>query len=181
MSLGVSSAAWRLPIAGGRVVLRPLRASDLEDFHAYRSDPEVGRYQGWATMSRQEAAGFISSMADVSGPVPGAWIQLAMAARDTDALMGDIGLYLDADGRVAQIGCTCAPAYQRTGVASEALRLVLQALGQDPACERVIGIVDARNVASKRLLARLGFRLQRTDDVDGPKGPCIEETHTLAV
>lgn len=163
------------------MALRPLRADDLDAFHGYRSDPEVGRYQGWSPMTRQEAAAFIASMASVSGPVRGEWIQLAIASRHTDALLGDVGLHLDQDGTVAHVGCTCAPAQQRQGIASEAMRLLLRALGDDPACERVVGVVDARNVASKRLLARLGFRMQRADEVDHPKGPCVEETHTLAV
>jgi len=92
MSQVATTSAWRLPIAGGRVMLRPLRADDLDAFHGYRSDPEVGRYQGWSPMTRQEAAAFIASMASVSGPGRGEWIQLAIASRDTDVLLGDVGV-----------------------------------------------------------------------------------------
>jgi RimJ/RimL family protein N-acetyltransferase len=30
-----------------RLSLRPMQDADLEPFAAYRSDPEVARYQGW--------------------------------------------------------------------------------------------------------------------------------------
>ena len=30
-----------------RLKLRPFQMSDLDPFVAYRSDPEVARYQGW--------------------------------------------------------------------------------------------------------------------------------------
>ena len=34
-------------IATERLVLRALRADDAETMFAYRSDPEIMRYQGW--------------------------------------------------------------------------------------------------------------------------------------
>jgi hypothetical protein len=38
------------------VCLRALRAEDIDDFVAYRSDPEVARYQGWPLLAAARAA-----------------------------------------------------------------------------------------------------------------------------
>jgi RimJ/RimL family protein N-acetyltransferase len=45
-----------LPRGGGNCLLRRLSAEDLLLFQAYRSDPEVGRYQGWEPMDDAVAA-----------------------------------------------------------------------------------------------------------------------------
>ncbi len=45
----------RRPLAAGAVRLRALRTGDVDDFLAYRSDPEVARCQGWQPMDRDAA------------------------------------------------------------------------------------------------------------------------------
>lgn len=49
-----------------RLILRPFQDSDLEPFVAYRSDPEVARYQGWeAPYSVESAMEFIYAFRDL--------------------------------------------------------------------------------------------------------------------
>jgi RimJ/RimL family protein N-acetyltransferase len=61
-----------------RLRLRPFRADDLAAFVAYRSAPEVARYQSWdTTYSMDDAERFLASQeGDVFGQ-PGEWMQLA--------------------------------------------------------------------------------------------------------
>ena len=40
------------------------RASDLAAFQAYRSIPELGRFQGWSSMSETEALSFLTEMSE---------------------------------------------------------------------------------------------------------------------
>jgi RimJ/RimL family protein N-acetyltransferase len=48
-----------MEIVTERLGLRPFQASDLPDFVAYRSDPEVARYQSWdGTYSMADAERF---------------------------------------------------------------------------------------------------------------------------
>jgi len=52
-----------LPIETDRLILRKFELRDVPAFAAYRSDPEVARFQGWeAPFSEQQAAKFIRSM-----------------------------------------------------------------------------------------------------------------------
>jgi hypothetical protein len=51
-----------LPRFGAGIALRRLSVSDLAAFQAYRSDPELGRYQGWSPMSEPEARAFLEEM-----------------------------------------------------------------------------------------------------------------------
>jgi aminoglycoside 6'-N-acetyltransferase len=90
--------AVELPLAFAGGQLRRLRASDLPAFQAYRSMPELGRYQGWSPLADAQALAFLAEMADAPLFTPGQWVQLGIAATDADRLVGDVGLYLSADG-----------------------------------------------------------------------------------
>ena len=57
-------SATQLPRAFSGGLLRRLRPSDLAAFQAYRSIPELGRFQGWSPMSEAEAAAFLAETAE---------------------------------------------------------------------------------------------------------------------
>lgn len=163
-----------LPHAGLRVRLRRLRADDLQAFHAYRSDAEVARYQGWQPMDAAAAAAFIAAMADSPFCPPGAWCQIGIADTAGDRLLGDIGLHLHADGALLDIGYSLARAAQGRGLASEAVRLALDVVFTHTAAAGVRAVTDVRNTPSVRLLQRLGFGLQATQQAVFRGEPCSE-------
>jgi [ribosomal protein S5]-alanine N-acetyltransferase len=114
-----------LPLRTASTVVRRLHVGDLSIFHAYRSDPAVGRYQGWSTMDRDAARDFLQEMSRVDRLVPGGWIQLAIADADSGALLGDLGLYLDESQEEGEIGFTLAHEARRKGHATRAILAAL--------------------------------------------------------
>ena len=144
-----------LPDAGP-VRLRALRSSDLQAFLAYRSDPDVARFQGWAPMSPAQAAAFLAEMAAPTAWPLGEWLQVAIARSADDALVGDIGLWHEAPGEV-QLGFSLARQAQGRGWAQAALRPLCALLLGLPGVRCLRGVSDSRHAASLRLLARLGF------------------------
>jgi RimJ/RimL family protein N-acetyltransferase len=146
-------------VNGERVVLRELRADDAETMFAYRSDPDVARYQSWDPGSADELRTFIDRLSHTRPFAPGAWHQLGIALRSTGELIGDCGVHvLAGEPRQAEFGITVAPALQGRGYASEALRALLAVLFDDLGKHRVYGSVDPRNGPSIALLRRAGFR-----------------------
>lgn len=144
-----------------RLRIRPLRPADLADFYAYRSNPEVTRYQGFDVFSREQAAAFIAQQLPLEFGQPGQWVQYGLEHQRTGRLLGDCAICLQqADSRMAEIGITIAPAAQRQGYAREVLRALLDFLFQLPDFHRVVETVDADNAASIALLESLGFRLE---------------------
>lgn len=139
-----------------RLVLRRFRPEDAEAFAAYRSVPEVARYQSWdAPVSLEDAAASVRDFASGDPLEPG-WFQYAI---DLDGLLiGDIGVNLNDNLMQADLGFTLAPAAQGKGYATEAVRCLLDHLFTERQLHRVSAECDARNVASARLLERLGFR-----------------------
>jgi len=150
------------PRMAPRVLLRRLAPADLEDFQAYRSDPEVARYQGWSSMSAAEASAFLAERGAAPFGRPG-WFQIGIAERATGRLVGDIGICLHRnEPEPAEIGFTLATPWQGKGLASEAVRETLALLFEHTAVVQVMAITDTRNLPAIRLLERVGFDLSRT-------------------
>lgn len=163
------------------MTLRRLRPDDLVPLQAYRSDPEVGRYQGWEPMTDAEAAAMIAEMAAAPCPTLGGWVQIAIADTETDALLGDIGLHVSESGEGAELGITLAPHAQGRGLAEEAARALIAGLAADTAVRRLVGITDARNTPSARLLERLGMTFEAEEETTFRGEPCRERRYALAL
>jgi RimJ/RimL family protein N-acetyltransferase len=149
-----------LPIRTDRLVLRRFVAADAATLSGYRSDPEVARYQSWPTpYSVAAARRLIEEQAHLDGPRAGDWLQIA--ATLAGELIGDVAVRLSDDGRTVRIGYTIARAHQRRGFGVEAAGAVVARLFER-GVHRIHASLDARNVASARLLERLGFRHEGT-------------------
>jgi len=166
-----------LPVVGDRVVLRRLAPADLADFQRYRHDPDVGRYQGWKPWPDAEAAAFIEAMRIAAPFQRGQWLQIAIADRDTGRLVGDIGICLAEDGTQAELGFSLDRERQGRGLATEAVRLAIALLFARTGVVRVIGVTDARNLASIRVLERVGMRRLQSFDATFRGEPCVEHLY----
>lgn len=141
-----------------RLVLRPFRIGDAAAFAAYRSDPEVARYQSWSAPYRLEAAReLIGQMVGRTRAEVGAWNQIAIEDAEGAGLIGDCAFRLDSEEQ-ATIGFTVARAHQGRGYATEAARGLAGQLFAGMRLERVRAECDAENVASQRVLERVGMR-----------------------
>ena len=169
--------AQALPHGTPRLRLRHLREADLPHFQAYRSDAELGRYQGWLPMDDDAALAFLQAMAGSPFCPRGTWFQLGIADRVSDRLIGDIGIHLQADGSAAEIGFTLARRAQGQGLALEAVVAAVELVFAHTPAARVVGTTDARNGASLRLLERAGLRRFTTLDAVFRGAACVEHHH----
>ena len=149
-----------LPITTPRLVLRPLEHGDASEFSAYRSDPAVAELQGWETPFTLEMAERFIAEGHGDTLVKGEWTQIAVA-RDGE-LVGDVGVALNRDGRVATLGYTLATAHQGQGFAREAVGAVVDRLFDERGVHRIEASLDPRNVQSARLVEDLGFAYEGT-------------------
>lgn len=163
-----------------RLVIRRFRAKDTDAFAAYRSDPDVARYQSWDGCTPEQAEAFASEMAASHPGIPGEWFQFAIADPASDELLGDVALCVHADDTSrAELGFTLSPAHQGEGYATEAARSVVAYAFERLGAETVLGIADARNDASIALLERIGMRRTTTEHVRFKDEWCDEHTYEL--
>lgn len=148
-----------LSISTDRLLLRHLKASDIDDFFIYRSNPEVTKYQGFDIMTKDECIHFISCNEQKTFGKKGEWVQYAIEHKDSGRLIGDFAIKLDhSDSRLAEIGMTLSHLHQKKGYAKETMIGILTWLFEQQNIHRVTEIVDVENVASIKLLNSTGFR-----------------------
>ncbi len=149
----------RLNIETDRLHIRNLKNTDLEDFHFYRSNPEVTKYQGFDVFTMEQAADFINGQLDKEFGKAGEWVQYAIEKKASGRLIGDCAIKLDEyDIRMAEIGITISHAEQQKGYAKETLIAILNFLFSIADFHRVTERVDVDNIASINLMKSLGFR-----------------------
>ena len=142
-----------------RLILRRLRAADLSVLCAYRSLPEVARFQSWDTFGLEDGATLVADHSCREPDIPGTWLQLAIVRADSSDMIGDCGLhFLRDDRRQVELGITLAPSHQKHGYATEALACVIDYVFKRLKKHRITAVTDAENAAAATLFYRLGFR-----------------------
>ena len=92
-----------------------------------------------------------------------------------------IGLFVAAPRGEAEFGITLARAAQGRGLAEEAALTLIAGLREHTDLRRLIAITDTRNVASARLLRRLGMTLEAETVAEFRGEPCREWLFALAL
>jgi RimJ/RimL family protein N-acetyltransferase len=142
-----------------RLLLRRLQRGDAQALCAYRSLPEVARYQSWETFGPDDAARLLDDQQDRDIGIPGTWLQVGIVETETGQLIGDIGLHcLSDEPRQCEIGVTLSPSRQGQGYATEALECLLHYLFTALSARRIFATTDALNAPAAALFRRLGFR-----------------------
>jgi RimJ/RimL family protein N-acetyltransferase len=154
------------------LVIAPLATDDISAFVAYRSDPDVARYQSWSPdYSGADARELVESQTGSEFPAAGEWMQFAIRSSSGD-LLGDVAVHvLDDQPDTYELGVTVSPAAQGRGIARAALGATIDHLVGERGAHRVILTLDERNAAMRRVCAALGLRHEGTArDADWFKG-----------
>ncbi len=140
-----------------RLVLRKFDEGDAAAYYALGSDPAVTRYTGTGRLTSLEHALQVlraNPLADYQRHGFGRW---ACVLKASGEVIGFAGLKrLDDLGEV-DIGFWLMPAYWGIGLGTEAGRAVLTYGFEHLRIVRIIGLVDPANVASIRVLEKLGM------------------------
>lgn len=142
---------------GARVQLRPMRASDAEQWLGIMSDPEVMRYWHhgpWQQLAEAEVA----LLADRAAYLAGRSLKLGIYPHGSEHLLGMCQFFsIDAESRRGEIGYCLASSAQGQGYMREALELFVEYLTFELGMRRLEAEIDPRNSASAITLERLGF------------------------
>ncbi|MET9228161.1 GNAT family N-acetyltransferase [Lentzea sp. NPDC003310] len=143
-----------------RLLLRPFEPTDLDDFYAYRSRPEVFRYLYGESVTREECAELLDKLiADHELKAEGDRLALAVHLPDENRVIGSTVLkWRSEKDRQGEIGYSLNPDFHGRGYATEAARAVLELGFRDLGLHRIVAECDPRNEPSWRLMERLGMR-----------------------
>jgi len=162
-----------------RLRLRPVCSADLDDLHALWADPRVGRWL-WDTRSvgRIRARRTLrAALASARREGIGLW---AVCARGGGALIGFCGFRRVPGGDDVEIVFGIEPSWWKKGVATEAAAAALREGFALHGWDRVVAATDPPNVASRRVVEKLGFRFDRRERRGGGEFDIYALTREMA-
>ncbi len=155
-----------------RLILRPWRTEDLAPFAAMNADPEVRRYFA-TTLTREESDDSVRRYQEhlrVNGF--GFW---AIEVIGGPSFIGHTGLkhvtFPAPFTPAVEIGWRLARAYWGLGYATEAATAALQAGFGQFRLPEIVAFAAPANLASRRVMERIGMRHDPRDDFDHPDVP----------
>ena len=147
-------------------MLKPASPEYLESTHAYASDPENTRYMvHLPNRSLDETRDFLTEAArQWAGDAPEDYEFMILL---NGVHIGGVNLFLTGEPRTAELGWILAKAYWGHGYAAEAARGLMDWAARRWGIRRFIAQCDAENVASRRVMEKLGMRLILCGGGDG--------------
>jgi RimJ/RimL family protein N-acetyltransferase len=155
-----------------RLVLRPLSPDDLDSLAPYMADPEVMRYMGDRTMTREETAARIERFRQVFD-LDGIG-QFAIERKEDGVVLGRCGILVwETDPWTplaraeatkpteSEIGYLLGRPHWAHGYATEAATAVRDYAQSELGEERIIALIHEGNDRSKRVAEKLGMSYER--------------------
>jgi RimJ/RimL family protein N-acetyltransferase len=150
-----------------RLLLRPFRDEDLDEYAAICADPEVMLYLGGNPLSRADAwrqmALFLGHW-HLRGY--GFW---AVEERRSGAMIGRIGCWRPEGWPGLEVGWTLGREWWGKGYATEGARAVLDFAFTNLGREHVISLIHPDNRASIRVAERLGEGIEGETEIFGTR------------
>ncbi len=136
--------------------LRALRPGDGEAVYRLFADDEVTRFYDFDSFTGLGQAADLITRQSARFAL-GEGLRWGITQRNTDVVIGTIGLMIDQQNAIGSLGYDLAHPYWRLGIMSEALAIVTRFGFRTVNLNRLEALVMPGNIASLKLLAKLGF------------------------
>ena len=138
------------------VSLRRIEFDDWRAVHAWASLPEACRYQAWGPNTEDETKAFVRGAVDAWSQEPQQRNSYVALLRDAVLGAGEIKVR-DRTHRQGEISYIAHPSQWGRGVGTAIGRELLRIGFEELALHRIVGTCDPRNLASARILTKLGM------------------------
>lgn len=157
-----------------RTVLRNLTSDDAEDFYTLNLDQEVLKFTGDEPFKNiRVAENFLTKYEQYSKYGVG---RLAVIDKTTSKFIGWCGLKYSLDKDEYDIGFRFFKQYWNRGFATETALRCLDFGFNDLGLERIVGRAMKENIASIKVLAKIGMTFKEIFNLDGHEGVIYELT-----
>lgn len=148
------------PLRTPRLILRPYEAGDLDFLHDMFGREDVCRYLPWAPMDLAEARAKLEQrLSQRRIGLDRKAIVLVGVEAETGRLVGEFMLRLASpEHQQGEIGWSVHPDFQGRGFGTEGAAAMVRLGFEDLGLHRIAAECDPRNVASIRVMEKLGMR-----------------------
>jgi ribosomal-protein-alanine N-acetyltransferase len=144
-----------------RFILRALKCSDAEDILLVESDPEVTYFRGMSPLSPEESGRRLHKQIDSRRSSKRAWMFWCIRSKADGAFLGITMLrLLNKEWREYEVGYSLARSQWGQGFGTEATRATLGFAFRELNAHRIVANTYPQNLGSRRVLEKLGFRLE---------------------
>jgi [ribosomal protein S5]-alanine N-acetyltransferase len=141
------------------LLLREFSLSDWPALNAYTSDPEVVRYMPFGPTTEAQTQEHLSQCLATAAELPRRIYELAVMLRAENHLIGTVTLALDPhEWRRSYFSYLLHRQYWGHGYATEAMRTLINFGFRVLQLHRLEDTCDTRNLASARVMEKLGMR-----------------------
>lgn len=146
-----------------RLMLRPVSVADLATTHAYAGNLENTRFMMFLPYADEEETAVFLAEAEAQWRMeePERY-EFAICLEERH--IGGVTLYMQEDRSEAELGWVLHRAFWRHGYVTEAALAVMD-FARSIGVKRIFACCDSENLASFRLMEKLGMRLCKADGV----------------
>ena len=161
-----------------RLILRPLTPADADTaYHGWTGDPEVAKHVSWLPHhSINDTIEWLREIEwkrdDFGNILPNDNYIWGFTLKETGELFGSGGLIWEDEWQIFQVGYNIMKAHWNRGHTTEAMKAILGFAAAHLGIRKVSGGHAKENIASAKVLEKLGFVYDRdslTPHVDGTK------------
>lgn len=140
-----------------RLHLKQIHLNDVNDLHAYLSDPDVRRYIGIPPYTTvEESADEIKWYEKIFQTKTG--IRWGIALKEDPTIIGSAGfLNISQSNFRAEIGYELHKSFWRKGIVSEALEAIITYGFEEMKLNRIEALIEPENIASLKLVESFHF------------------------
>lgn len=148
------------PLRTERLELRPFTDDDLDALFEMQNGEEMTRYLYSKPRTRDEMREQLRRLEQMTAiDEETDSIRLAAVLRESGVVVGDISLWRTSrEHATCELGYVLHPGHYGHGYATEAGAALLRLGFEDLGMHRIVATADARNLASIRVMQRLGMR-----------------------
>ncbi len=153
-----------------RTILRPFTLDDIDAVFEFGSNDEVNRYTGTPSVTTKDEARNIITDVYFSDTEKYGYARFAVHHKADDKVIGFAGLKYLPEYDLTDIGYRYLPKYWGHGLATETNLPLIKYGFETLGLNQIIGIAMAENIASYKVLEKLGLNFWKIDEYDGDGG-----------
>ena len=157
-----------------RLILRRFTLDDLQAFHQLTSRPEIIRYAQSKPVASLEDALEMMKSAPFHDYATYGYGRFACVWKETGDVIGFSGVKFVPEISETELGYRFFPEYWGKGLATEAGQASIEFARSDLGLKRLVAMVHPDNVASARVLAKLGFSVEKKLSYSGLEGVDVD-------
>jgi len=161
-----------------RLLIRPFKIGDEQAMFELNSNPLVQKYTGDTLVTTKEQAEDVFHNTVLKDYEMYGYVRFAVIHKPDQKLIGFTGIkYLPEANGESDLGYRFLPEYWGKGIATESSKMSLKFAFEKLKLKQIYGFAELENSASKNVLLKVGFKLDKIDFYPGEED--IPEKKTL--